>query len=718
MSRWLQNVGTFLEKLDDQGQQQMEKFKSKTTTDDEDDLDRLLVFETMNESDEFVLDKNDNDDQLETDVVISVEDCETGKDHDGFAVAKALEPSLTIQQFNINETSIQKESGSDSRNESGSFDTPPKHPAQKTNPSTVYSTPRQTIDTPAAAENETETNNNASATLDGSLQESLLTKNASEVLLQDDDQQQTTTTTTDATELAHPTNPTDKALFLQLTNQLRDAQKESRALKRHIVALNQKVRASDAEVDAQHEELERAAQRMEHDRARHKQERAQQAQQHAQELFVLKQQQQVATKQANERADQQLQELRMQLRTMDEKRMQEGGNWTKELEEALHREQETVERLACLEDEKATLLAQIHTLQSQQETLGLRLESLSETAETAMERERDTDLRLDETLSAHARVMAQRQAREKELERTVAELGEELVKVQAGNNPTQQHASAVPHDTNNNSILVDSLRAELETMQTQLASEQDRNRALHEELRHVSREHAQEHAVVQVRRQQHDEHVSDLTRQVTHLQLELAQQSKRATTVATSTNKKDDNERIQSLSEEVVRLQDRLSSSSAEVSAMKRRLQVAQDRTDRAEAALERLSSTTFTNFTSSDDVEASCSTRRRGKGSSRAPTSIRQALHIAPTSEAASIGKSLDAIDSFAMSGGTFLRRHPVARLLFLCYLLALHAWTFLLLFAHASHAMEVTTPHHGPSALLAVSVAAASTTNVTNHT
>ena len=68
------------------------------------------------------------------------------------------------------------------------------------------------------------------------------------------------------------------------------------------------------------------------------------------------------------------------------------------------------------------MLSQINTLQSQQEVLGERVESLSQTADSAMEREREAEERLDQALSVHAHQISQRQTRESELERTVSRM--------------------------------------------------------------------------------------------------------------------------------------------------------------------------------------------------------------------------------------------------------------------------------------------------------
>jgi outer membrane murein-binding lipoprotein Lpp len=65
--------------------------------------------------------------------------------------------------------------------------------------------------------------------------------------------------------------------------------------------------------------------------------------------------------------------------------------------------------LVAIRDEKSTLLSQISTLQAQQAALEIRLESVSQTADNAMEREREAEDRLDAALSMHARQLTQRQ---------------------------------------------------------------------------------------------------------------------------------------------------------------------------------------------------------------------------------------------------------------------------------------------------------------------
>lgn len=63
----------------------------------------------------------------------------------------------------------------------------------------------------------------------------------------------------------------------------------------------------------------------------------------------------------------------------------------------------------CCRDEKVTLISQISTLQGQQEALGSRLESLTQAADNAADREREAEDRLDNALTQHARQISQRQ---------------------------------------------------------------------------------------------------------------------------------------------------------------------------------------------------------------------------------------------------------------------------------------------------------------------
>lgn len=131
--------------------------------------------------------------------------------------------------------------------------------------------------------------------------------------------------------------------------ELQDAQKESRTLRRHVVSLNSQLEAAESELSAQRAELERAAERMEKDRRRVKEEREKAQKQHADELKALKTQQDLALKDLQKRMDDQMATYRSQLSDIENRRKQEGGDWNKELAQALEREQKMIEKVNMIE---------------------------------------------------------------------------------------------------------------------------------------------------------------------------------------------------------------------------------------------------------------------------------------------------------------------------------------------------------------------------------
>ena len=512
----------------------------------------------------------------------------------------------------------------------------------------------------------------------------------------------------------------------QQQSQYQQLQKESLTLKRHVVSINKQLEQAEAEINAQRDELERAGDRMQRDSARFKEERENEKKRHAEEINSLKAQHEQATKDIKQRANLQLEEVRSQLKNVEQRRMQEGGDWTKELEDAVNREQDAIAKLAAVEDEKATLLSQISTLQAQQEALGSRLESLTQTADSAFEREREAENRLDEVLSTHARQITQRQAREAELERTVAELGAALVVARdaatangADDHDFSGHGSSSRLNASSSDMRITSLESELESLRTQLNDEQQRNESLQRELREVTNERTEESTVAHTRQSMYDRQISELSSSVTRLKNEL-RESKRDSLREKATRDRhgDDEEaqQIKRLSEDVLRLREKVSNSNSELAALKSRLQAALNRAQKAETALEEKMETA--SYDTGDDLEVANGSpigsgmrRRVGRRVKGRGPSIRKALHLdaVQTGQSERIGKSLDALDAFLTESGKFLRYNPLARLLFIVYLLLLHLWTFVLLFVH-THSFgtihgdfgSVGNLPHGPGALM----------------
>jgi hypothetical protein len=212
--------------------------------------------------------------------------------------------------------------------------------------------------------------------------------------------------------------PTRSQKEKELTAEMKEAQKEARTLRRHVVSLNEQLEAAENELQAQRKELERAAERMEKDRLRSKQEKESSQKQHAQEISLLRSQHEKTLKEQQARFEEQLDGYRQKLSEAENRRRQEGGNWTKEMSQAIEEQEFMRHKVGALEEEKAVLLSQISTLQGQQTALGSRLESLTQAADNAMERERDAEDRLDALLNQHARQISQRQVSFSEYEST------------------------------------------------------------------------------------------------------------------------------------------------------------------------------------------------------------------------------------------------------------------------------------------------------------
>ena len=129
----------------------------------------------------------------------------------------------------------------------------------------------------------------------------------------------------------------------------RDAHKEARMLRRHVVALNSQLEAVEAETKAQRAELERVGERMEKDRARAKEEKERVIARHADEIKALRKQQETIVDELKSRNEHLIEESRNQLREVEKRRKEEGGDWNKELLGAIEREQEAQRKCIALE---------------------------------------------------------------------------------------------------------------------------------------------------------------------------------------------------------------------------------------------------------------------------------------------------------------------------------------------------------------------------------
>ena len=472
-------------------------------------------------------------------------------------------------------------------------------------------------------------------------------------------------------------------------NEIHIVTKEARTLRRHLATINEQLAAADREVGAQRQELENAAQRLEKDQARYKLDIQALQTKHSHDVQQMKQQHQEAMANIQVQSQNQVNALKKEIADIRQQRQQEGGDWNKELSDAIQREQ--MVRLECqaLIDERDTLLGQIDTLRSQQESLGSRLESLTAIADNAAVREREAEVQLDNAMTLHAKQLSQRQTREAELERTVSELSALLVVERSKQtNAMTMHEKTLSSSSGDMLTSVqgtdDAAAIEvIEGMKLQLEIERHQNASLQKEIADVVRERQEEALLTQTRQAQNETKISDLTQQVFELRATI-RDVKQQETMALQQRQTDDSKfdlqnRIQELSEELVRMRERMSVSNSEVAALRNRLQAALNRAVVAEAAAESAFQNTSDLHTWSNhpnDPEQGLTVRRRGtnprsKGSSDVPT-IRKALRLdngpgsGIGSNTQSLGKGLDVLDGFLAQSGEILRFNAIARLCF----------------------------------------------------
>ena len=519
----------------------------------------------------------------------------------------------------------------------------------------------------------------------------------------------------------HNTNLLAKVQALQSqlkksNQELKTSQLEAKKLTKQVKTLTTQLETSEAEIDAQREELMRAAERMEKDRTRAQEDREDLLDDHEDEVEQLKESHNMELADQKARYEKQIEDLESRLQHEETQRMQEGGDWTKELEDALQRERDALKKLSEVEAEKSNFQSKCSKLELQQTSLQSKIESLTSGAKTAADREREAEDKLDAAKALHARQLAQRQARESELEQTISELGAALTvsRQKEGTTSKQPRVETVNNDGSFKEKY-EIAQDELETLKVQLSMETQRREALQLELNDISRERTEEASSVQARQQASDRKITDLEASVARLQLSLREQ-KHDRVMNGETSKADtrsselDSElkaakaEISRLSEQLLRMQSRTEASKSEILALKGRLQSATARAEAAEksASLQMSApSSTHQMYEMEGGISVGNHTMRRrvkgGVGRNRGGTSsvrsIRSALNIGPGRSSPALQQVLttvDAIDSWMVETGSFMRHEPLARLGFLMYLMTLHLWTFALVVFH-----ETEVPH-----------------------
>jgi len=209
------------------------------------------------------------------------------------------------------------------------------------------------------------------------------------------------------------------------------------------------------------------------------------------------------------------------------------------------------------------------------------------------------------------------------------------------------------------------------------------------------------------RQKQFDRRVADLTVTITRLQ-STHRTSKEEVTLsaggASNSNKEKELEmQVASLSEDLIRQRGKLQNASTEVLTLKNRLKSALSRAETAEQAVH------ATRIIEAHDVErgmgggSNKNRKKYGVRGRKTSSSIRSALKLngGRGNARESVGNIVDAIDALSLQTGKFFQSDPLARLIFLLYLVVLHLWAFCLVLFHAHGTLEPASDV-GPEQLL----------------
>ncbi|GAX23263.1 hypothetical protein FisN_21Hh052 [Fistulifera solaris] len=474
------------------------------------------------------------------------------------------------------------------------------------------------------------------------------------------------------------------------------------ALEKSNAELQDELEHARAELTAQHVELQLAAERMEKDRIRNKEDREELLEEQEEELQQQKEEYDQQLAEQKEYYENELRELRKRLQQEEHKRLEEGGDWTKELEDALQRERDALNELVSVKSEKQQLESKVATLDSQRESLQTKVASLKESLRNTTERERIAEEKLDKEMNQHKRQLRQQREREEQLERTVAELSAALTSAQ------QQVTSSTPSSVEHGIMAYKerylNAMEEMETLKSQLSHVTQQNGVLQMELQSMSHERTADAEVMRNRQRKYDEQVHELQRQVAYLEATLRSTSNEQNNEEMNglLNSPVSQQQVERLAKELEQAQRQLAFSTgqivelkglsdaakAEVLALKGRLQSAMDRAEMAENAL---ASQTSSTSRACDMGEASYSNTRtvrrrvrggRGRFSHLSTRSMFSVLGMHVIGE--QISMTVDAIDNWMLETGNILRHEPLARLGFAIYFALVHLWCLGLVFFH----------------------------------
>jgi hypothetical protein len=489
-------------------------------------------------------------------------------------------------------------------------------------------------------------------------------------------------------------------------------QNEIRNMKNTIIALNNDLEILNREINAQQKELDTVAIRIDKDRIKQKEIIDTLNTRYTTDMTTLKVQHDNAIKDIQKQHNEKIVSLQEQYRQLELSKIHEDATYNKDLDKVVQREQQLQQQYDSIIDERDVLLQQIETLQQQQASLVTRIESLTVMSENSYQREQESERRYDDILQLHAKQLQQRQMRESELERTITELTAALASSSSSTssclNTTNANQDGSINTDNNNSnnnyiLQVQTLEHENETIKIQLAHELARSTALEQEIQQITKDREDDtRTEVNQLKKEYEQTISELQQKIRsqrNQENSISNNNEYENEYGVSDNSKGDEsnsdkqqqrqqidtymKKIKTLSDEIVRQREKLSSYSSEVSTLRTRLNVALNRATVAEAVAEQQQQQIP--FGSPDSINDNVNSynktptsgirmnKRRNNNTESNFPSMRKAFMIdtndsfsTSNTTVSKLGTVLDATDTVLSKSGRVLRYNPFARLFF----------------------------------------------------
>lgn len=184
------------------------------------------------------------------------------------------------------------------------------------------------------------------------------------------------------------------------------------------------------------------------------------------------------------------------------------------------------------------------------------------------------------------------------------------------------------------------------------------------QLRDFSKEATREVTMVHQKQLQAERQIADMSLTISKLEASLREAERGSTkehAIAAQTHQDAEmTNQIQLLSEEIVRLRDKLAGHSSESLATRNRLNAALERAAKLEDELSLARTSQSNGNDIYDSMERAQTSRRRRPGASADVGSIRSAMRLDATGGERSkqIGQAIDVVDSFAVTTGTQVPR------------------------------------------------------------